>query len=289
MPETDPIPTEAQPSDAPEIFKEPVIMLDVHPAHHAANTWREFFTHIATIVLGLLIAVGLEQSVEWVHHRSELRETREALRVEREQNRKAFAYNTAAFRFEAQLMKNNLLVLAFLKEHPGTPEDKLPGVLNWSASYEPTVHVAWDAAQQSNVTQYMARAETVDASGLYRALLEGDAAVGDFWHAISAAELYAGGDPNLSQLSAAEVEEQIGLAQSCINALFRVGVQQENIHQNYPDFSPSPTVAELYRTFVRQRSGQDYAGLSQARALTKSRVARSEDAFQAAQKTLHAK
>ena len=36
-------------------------MLDVHPAHHAANTWRDFFIHIATIVLGLLIAVSLEQ------------------------------------------------------------------------------------------------------------------------------------------------------------------------------------------------------------------------------------
>lgn len=31
-------------------------MLDVHPAHHAANTWRAFFVHIATIVLGLLVA-----------------------------------------------------------------------------------------------------------------------------------------------------------------------------------------------------------------------------------------
>ena len=24
-------------------------MLDVHPAHHAASTWRDFFIHIATI------------------------------------------------------------------------------------------------------------------------------------------------------------------------------------------------------------------------------------------------
>ena len=30
-------------------------MLDVHPAHHAASTWRDFFVHIATIVIGLQI------------------------------------------------------------------------------------------------------------------------------------------------------------------------------------------------------------------------------------------
>lgn len=46
-------------------------MIDVHPAHHAATTWREFLIHIATIVLGLCIAVGLEQAVEFFHHREQ--------------------------------------------------------------------------------------------------------------------------------------------------------------------------------------------------------------------------
>ena len=30
----------------------------------AAHGWRDFFVHIATIVIGLLIALGLEQSAE---------------------------------------------------------------------------------------------------------------------------------------------------------------------------------------------------------------------------------
>jgi hypothetical protein len=44
-------------------------MLDVHPPHESAHTWRSFFIHIATIVIGLIIAVGLEQIVEHIHHR----------------------------------------------------------------------------------------------------------------------------------------------------------------------------------------------------------------------------
>jgi hypothetical protein len=52
-------------------------MLDVHPPHHAATTWRDFFIHIATIVLGLCIAVGLEQTVEYFHQRHQLHELRE--------------------------------------------------------------------------------------------------------------------------------------------------------------------------------------------------------------------
>lgn len=57
-------------------------MLDIHPPHHAATTWRDFFIHIATIVLGLLIAIGLEQTVELVHRHREAREARENIKQE---------------------------------------------------------------------------------------------------------------------------------------------------------------------------------------------------------------
>ena len=46
-------------------------MLDVHPPHETVHTWRDFFIHIATIVVGLLIAVGLEQTVEALHREHE--------------------------------------------------------------------------------------------------------------------------------------------------------------------------------------------------------------------------
>jgi hypothetical protein len=46
-------------------------MLDVHAPHQLVHTRRDFFVHIATIVIGLLIAVGLEQSIEALHHRNQ--------------------------------------------------------------------------------------------------------------------------------------------------------------------------------------------------------------------------
>jgi hypothetical protein len=57
-------------------------MLDVHPPHEAAHTWKDFFIHIATIVVGLLIAIGLEQTVEFFHHRHERHQLVEDLRAE---------------------------------------------------------------------------------------------------------------------------------------------------------------------------------------------------------------
>jgi hypothetical protein len=44
-------------------------MLEVHAPHEASHTWKGFFIHIATIVIGLFIAVGIEQTVEYFHHR----------------------------------------------------------------------------------------------------------------------------------------------------------------------------------------------------------------------------
>jgi hypothetical protein len=61
-------------------------MLEVHPPHHAASTWRDFLIHMATIVLGLLIAIGLEQAVEALHRNHERRALEQDMRAESERN-----------------------------------------------------------------------------------------------------------------------------------------------------------------------------------------------------------
>jgi hypothetical protein len=62
-------------------------MLDVHPPHSPTHTWRDFLIHIATIVIGLLIAIGLEQSVEILHHRYQRQELQRNLQEDSDQNR----------------------------------------------------------------------------------------------------------------------------------------------------------------------------------------------------------
>ena len=47
-------------------------MIEVHPPHENVHTWRQFLIHIAAITIGLLIAIGLEQTVEYFHHRHQL-------------------------------------------------------------------------------------------------------------------------------------------------------------------------------------------------------------------------
>jgi hypothetical protein len=43
-------------------------MREVHPMHEPPLTWSGFFVHIATIVVGLFIAVCIDKTVEAIHH-----------------------------------------------------------------------------------------------------------------------------------------------------------------------------------------------------------------------------
>ena len=55
--------------------------MEIHKPH-AAKTWKEFFIELGTIVLGILIALGLEQAVETFHDRSREDQARQSIRAE---------------------------------------------------------------------------------------------------------------------------------------------------------------------------------------------------------------
>jgi len=42
--------------------------MEVHAPEHAIHTRREFLIHMLAITLGLLIAIGLDQGVEYLHN-----------------------------------------------------------------------------------------------------------------------------------------------------------------------------------------------------------------------------
>jgi hypothetical protein len=160
-------------------------MLDVHPPHHPTHTWRDFFIHIATIVVGLIIAVGLEQLVERIHQHYELRETREALQRELESNHTNIASDERDWLITTARLKNNLLVLQFIRSHPGTPQTGLPGDLDWHQSPFHADHAVWDAAEKSGITAHMPLTESNRDVELYNNLTGLGAQSLDTWNAIN--------------------------------------------------------------------------------------------------------
>jgi hypothetical protein len=83
-------------------------MLEVHAPHAVVHTWKDFFIHIVTIVVGLLIAVGLEQSIVYVHKRHQLAEARESLRAEHLENRRSMAFQYHEFQRFNKILQDNL-------------------------------------------------------------------------------------------------------------------------------------------------------------------------------------
>jgi hypothetical protein len=127
-------------------------MLDVHPPHEAAHTWKDFFIHIATIVIGLLIAIGLEQAVEWNHHRRQLQEVRAQLAEEREIDRRILVYDQAMYQqIEAELAAD----VALLQHR--APEEKTPlaGKLHYAWFGIALRDGAWQSAKQSDALALM--------------------------------------------------------------------------------------------------------------------------------------
>ena len=61
-------PERGETAHIPETAKEEMPVIDVHAPHGGVHTWKDFWIHLGTITLGLLIAISLEQSVEWAHH-----------------------------------------------------------------------------------------------------------------------------------------------------------------------------------------------------------------------------
>jgi hypothetical protein len=76
---------------------EETAVIDVHAAHGGIHTWKDFWIHLGTITLGLLIAIGLEQSAEWVHHRYQRHTLEEDLRQEGSSNHDSAVIDVAIY------------------------------------------------------------------------------------------------------------------------------------------------------------------------------------------------
>ena len=96
-------------------------MLDVHPPHETVHSWKDFLIHMSAICLGLLIAIGLEQTVEYLHHRHLAAEARRALLAERSQNEIANEMNIFTTQRHQRDLQHDLAILHALRARQPLP------------------------------------------------------------------------------------------------------------------------------------------------------------------------
>lgn len=221
-------------------------MIDVHPPHHAISGWRDFFTHIATIVIGLLIAVGLEQSVEWMHHRSEVSEIRATLAHERQADARISAVLVEEYRRMTPQLETDRAVFLYLRDHPGAPKKDWPGEISWRSLTISYVSSAWTTAQTSGVLPLMPRDEVQHLTELYKRLGIGDDSYGEFSDAMDKAKRYSYIQPDPSKLSRAQIDTQLERISDLLAAHQRRGQAMASLSTRFSDFK-APTHDELIK------------------------------------------
>jgi hypothetical protein len=246
-------------------------MLDVHAPHESIHGWRDFFIHLATITLGLLIALGLEATVEWFHHRHEVAETREALATELRENEGRFRANTGYFHTESAMLENNLLVLRYLQQHPGAKPGDLPGVLLWNSNNARMESSAWKTATVTGITAYMPQDEVMKTAELYGFFERIDQAHEQEADALADALGYMFQDSDPTHLTTAQVDREVALTTQVLSRHLRHGYLMQNLAEEFPDFMPAPGRAELEQLLHLQELNQR-GELDAARVLTKKRM-----------------
>jgi hypothetical protein len=138
--------------------------MDIHAPNGPVTTWREIFTHLGIVTVGILIALGLEGTAEWVHHRHLVKEARENLTSEIRDNR-------------AELEKS-------LSDLPGSEKkvreiiDRIDGIegskdkndsmeIRYSFDDANLTDSSWTTAQSTGALSYMTYGEVKKYSEVY--------------------------------------------------------------------------------------------------------------------------
>lgn len=139
-------------------------MLDVHMPEHGIHGFRDFFLHLFTITIGLLIALGLEASVEALHHRHQREEAETLIRSEIQNNLNNLHEGAPGAMAELQQMKTVLKTLeARTQSQPGVLHDS-----DFIFREGPMQDAAWRTASSTGALSYMDYAEVERFSDAYK-------------------------------------------------------------------------------------------------------------------------
>ncbi len=126
-------------------------MIDIHPPQHGSMTRRDFFVHLGIVVLGILIAIGLEQSVEYLHHRHLASEATRALVNERHIDETANEFNIFATKRHQRDLQHDLAMLDALRADQPLPPG--PFIIEHVAYIYPGAE--WQSVHQSGTINYL--------------------------------------------------------------------------------------------------------------------------------------
>jgi hypothetical protein len=140
--------------------------LDVHAPHGKIEGMKDFFIHLLTISVGLLIAVGIEGCVELHREHKLVNEARATMREEIQDNLASMKDAEQALTKQRAMMKTNIETLTRIQENP---KDKVAQSASIDADFSMTGlrDTAWKTAQTTGALSFMPYDEARRYSNVY--------------------------------------------------------------------------------------------------------------------------
>jgi hypothetical protein len=139
-------------------------VIDVHPPHEPIHGWRDFFIHLSTITIGLLIALSLEGCVEWQHHRHLVHEAEASLRTEIQQNSQAVQETLVGLHKQQEALVKDVVILKYIMKNKKPPADSGMAI---NFNIRSLNNVSWKTAQSTGALSYIPYDVAQDYGDIY--------------------------------------------------------------------------------------------------------------------------
>jgi len=137
--------------------------MEIHAPNEPIHTKKDFFIHLFTITIGLLIALSLEGLVEYIHHRHLVAEARANIRQELDQNHTAAQGDLVLLQKNIDLQESNIQAIHKLQAHT---KDFHGSVTN-TMSFNSIEDAAWRTARDTGALSFMPYDEVQRYSDIY--------------------------------------------------------------------------------------------------------------------------
>jgi hypothetical protein len=139
-------------------------VIDVHPPHEPLYSWRDFFIHLATITIGLLIALSLEGCVEWQHHRHMVHEAETSLHREIQENSKNLEATLDDLHKQQDALAQDVVVLKKIIANPKVANNDPMSIGFHISGFR---SVSWKTAESTGALSYMPYDRAQEYSTIY--------------------------------------------------------------------------------------------------------------------------
>jgi len=218
--------------------------MHIHPLKGKLDSVKEFFLELFTITCGILIALSLEGTVEWVHHRHLLHEARGNILSELQENRRTIASTAKEIPAELGNLQRMMSFCRQERSHRGSVDlDTAKKNVSLNFTTGTISATSWSTAQSAGAINLMDY-EEINRYTIIYALQTETAALArqtlDKWLQVQRVGGLLTGRPNLKDLSDSDIADIERSASEAFSYTSALQGMEQSLEAQYVKLMDSP-------------------------------------------------